>query len=79
MTLVPAMLSGGMIPVMFMKRIMKNIVVRMGRKRWPSFLPSRSSAMLTRTKSSPISTMLWKRPGTTRIRLVPSQKMTRSR
>ncbi|GAB3604194.1 hypothetical protein GCM10027411_22700 [Microbacterium aureliae] len=32
--------------------------------------------MLTRTKSSPISTRLWNRPGTTVMRRVPSQKIS---
>ena len=32
--------------------------------------------MLTRTKSRPISTRLWNRPGTTVMRRVPSQKIS---
>ena len=74
MTDVPAMFRTGMMPVRFMNSTMKKIVVRIGRKRLPSFLPSRSSAMLTRTKSRPISTRLCKRPGTSFMRRVPSQK-----
>ena len=65
-------------PVRFMNRTMKKIVVRIGRNRLPSFLPSRSSAMFTRTKSRPISTRLWNRPGTSFMRRVPSQKTIRS-
>ena len=74
MIAVPAMFRNGMTPVMFMNRIMKNIVVRIGRNRSPSFLPSRSCAMLVRTKPRPISTRLWNRPGTIVILRVPSQK-----
>ena len=77
MTEVPAMFRNGMMPVRFMNSTMKKIVVSSGRKRRPSFLPSRSSAMLTRTKSRPISTIDWKRPGMSFMRRVPSQK-TRS-
>jgi len=73
MTLVPAMLRPGMMPVMFIVKIMKNIVVSSGRNRLPSTLPRRSSAMLTRTKSRAISTRLWNRPGTTRMLRVPIQ------
>ena len=63
MTEVPAMFRNGMTPVRFMNSTMKKIVVRIGRNRLPSFLPRRSSAMFTRTRSRPISTRLWKRPG----------------
>ena len=73
-TEVLAMLNPGMVPVRFIARIMKKKVVRIGRKRRPSFLPSRSSAMPTRTKSSPISMSDCPRPGTIFRLRVASQK-----
>ena len=61
-------------PVRFMNRIMKKIVVRIGRKRLPSFLPSRSSAMLRGRSRGPSR----RGSGTGRARAacwrVPSQK-----
>jgi len=54
------------------------MLVSKGKKRLPSFSPSRSSAMLTRTKLNPISTTPWKRPGTTVILRVPSQNTRNS-
>jgi hypothetical protein len=53
MIAVPAMFRNGMMPVRLKNRIMKKIVVRIGRNRWPSFLPRRSSAMLTGRSRGP--------------------------
>jgi hypothetical protein len=69
------MLSPGIIPVRFINRTMKKMEVMSGKNRLPSFFPRMSSAMFTRTSSSPISTRLWKRPGIRLMRRVPSQKM----
>ena len=77
MIAVPAMFRNGMMPVMFMNRIMKNIVVRIGRNAIAVLLAEQVVAMLTRTKpKTHLDEALERGRGRSSCCRVPSQKTT---